>query len=261
MDKPEINGTGNQGSTTDMTESQQPQADGIHNQQQTQQTPPPQQGGAPIGWAILCFFIPIVGLILFLVWRNEKPRAAKWSGIGGIIGVVVSIIMSVALFSFGLMASFIANDNLATDSSSQTETEIPSDTGSATEGDYLGFIVDVSTGLQESLSEFSTLNLDAGEDPTLMTQNQWKEDVGAEAGKIKAYCDQIIDRTDVPDEYADVQAAYSKGAKIYKEAMDLYTEGVDSLDADKIMEASELMTDGATEFANAASLFAQVETE
>ena len=30
-----------------------------------------------VGWAILGFFIPLVGLILFLVWKDSKPRCAK----------------------------------------------------------------------------------------------------------------------------------------------------------------------------------------
>lgn len=60
---------------------------------QNQQTPV--QEGSTIGWGILGFFIPLVGLILFLVWRTEKPRAAKSSGIGAIIGFVAGIILSI----------------------------------------------------------------------------------------------------------------------------------------------------------------------
>lgn len=32
-----------------------------------------------IGWGLLGFFIPIVGIILYCVWRNEKPLNAKIS--------------------------------------------------------------------------------------------------------------------------------------------------------------------------------------
>jgi len=75
--------------------------------QQAYQVPPTQQYSYPaaapaaanpkgsIGWAILGFFIPIVGLILFFVWKKDRPGDAKKALIGGIIGFVVGIIMSI----------------------------------------------------------------------------------------------------------------------------------------------------------------------
>ena len=46
-----------------------------------------------IGWGVLGFFFPIVGLILFLVWKNTKPNCAKVAGIGAIVGVVLNILI------------------------------------------------------------------------------------------------------------------------------------------------------------------------
>ena len=48
-----------------------------------------------IGWAILGFFIPIVGLILFLVWIGDKPRSAKMAGLGALINVILSVLLFV----------------------------------------------------------------------------------------------------------------------------------------------------------------------
>ena len=45
-----------------------------------------------IGWAILGFFIPIVGLVLFLVWKNTKPQSAKMAGMGALISVLLAAI-------------------------------------------------------------------------------------------------------------------------------------------------------------------------
>ena len=45
-----------------------------------------------IGWGVLGFFFPIVGLILYLVWKNTLPLRAKSCGKGAIVGVVVYII-------------------------------------------------------------------------------------------------------------------------------------------------------------------------
>ena len=40
------------------------------------------------GFAFLCFCIPIVGLILYLVWKDQYPLKAKSCGKGALIGVI-----------------------------------------------------------------------------------------------------------------------------------------------------------------------------
>ena len=42
------------------------------------------------GWAFLGFLVPIVGLILFLVWKDESPLKAKSCGKGALVSVIVS---------------------------------------------------------------------------------------------------------------------------------------------------------------------------
>ena len=44
------------------------------------------------GWAVLGFFIPLVGLILWLVWKDTKPKSAKMAGIGALVGVGISLL-------------------------------------------------------------------------------------------------------------------------------------------------------------------------
>lgn len=46
-----------------------------------------------IGWGILGFFIPLVGFILFFVWRNTKPQSARVSLIGAVIGLCLGILL------------------------------------------------------------------------------------------------------------------------------------------------------------------------
>lgn len=43
------------------------------------------------GWFLLGFFIPIVGLILYLVWKETSPSKAKAAGYGALIGFVISL--------------------------------------------------------------------------------------------------------------------------------------------------------------------------
>lgn len=63
------------------------------------QTPQNQAGSADdnasIGWGILGFFFPLVGLILYLVWKDSKPRTAKMAGKGALIGVIVNAALSI----------------------------------------------------------------------------------------------------------------------------------------------------------------------
>lgn len=62
-------------------------------------------------WGALGCCIPIVGLILFLVWKSDKPQTAKSVGIGAIVGAVLTllfwVIYIVAIvavgFSYGAM--------------------------------------------------------------------------------------------------------------------------------------------------------------
>ena len=49
------------------------------------------------GMTALGFFFPIVGLILYLVWKDQTPLKAKSAGKGALIGVIVWTVLSVVL--------------------------------------------------------------------------------------------------------------------------------------------------------------------
>lgn len=59
---------------------------------------PAQDDSGSFGWAVLGFFIPIVGLVLYLVWREQKPLSAKKAGIGALVSVIAGIVLSVLWF-------------------------------------------------------------------------------------------------------------------------------------------------------------------
>lgn len=54
-------------------------------------------------WGLLGFCIPIVGLILFLVWKDSKPKSAKAAGIGALVSVVIVVIYYI-LIAVGVVA-------------------------------------------------------------------------------------------------------------------------------------------------------------
>lgn len=54
------------------------------------------------GWGLLGCCIPIVGLVLFLVWKDSKPKTAKSAGIGALVSVGSLVIFYALLFFIGL---------------------------------------------------------------------------------------------------------------------------------------------------------------
>ena len=47
------------------------------------------------GMAILGFFIPLAGLIVWLINKDTKPLMAKSAGKGALIGFIISIVFSI----------------------------------------------------------------------------------------------------------------------------------------------------------------------
>ena len=75
---------------------------------QSQQT---DSEGSTVGWGILGFFIPIVGFILWLIWKDEHPSRAKSAGIGclvsiclGVVGVILYVVLVFVILGIGVGA-------------------------------------------------------------------------------------------------------------------------------------------------------------
>ena len=69
---------------------------------QTNTTAPAVVDNGGFGWGVLGCCIPIVGLILFLVWKDTKPKTAKAAGIGALVSVIVSVVFYVLSFALGV---------------------------------------------------------------------------------------------------------------------------------------------------------------
>ena len=67
----------------------------IKDEKEANRIKPSEGDSGSIGWGILGFFFPIVGLILFLVWKETKPASSKVAGIGGLIGFCAGILLRV----------------------------------------------------------------------------------------------------------------------------------------------------------------------
>ncbi len=58
------------------------------------------------GWGVLGCCIPLVGLILFLVWKDTKPKTAKAAGIGALVSVGISVVYYILVFLVGAISFF-----------------------------------------------------------------------------------------------------------------------------------------------------------
>ena len=73
------------------------------------------QCGAPVdvdrggfGWGLLGCCVPIAGLILFLVWRDTKPKTAKAAGIGALVCTIIVVIYYIAIIALGVGVAVMA---------------------------------------------------------------------------------------------------------------------------------------------------------
>lgn len=63
------------------------------------------------GFAVLGFFLPLIGLILYLVWKSETPLKAKSCLNGAIAGFITGIVLVVLISIIAAIigASFFAH--------------------------------------------------------------------------------------------------------------------------------------------------------
>lgn len=68
-----------------------------------------------LGFAIFGFFIPIVGLILFLIYEEKKPKRAKSAGKGALIGFITEIVLAIILVILYVVFAASLFNNISND--------------------------------------------------------------------------------------------------------------------------------------------------
>ncbi len=66
-------------------------------------------------FAILGFFIPIVGLIIFLIYEGKKPKRAKSAGKGALIGFITKIVLTIILVILYVVFAASLFNNISND--------------------------------------------------------------------------------------------------------------------------------------------------
>lgn len=75
----------------------------------------PVETGSTIGYTVLGFVIPLAGLILYLIWMEEKPKASRSAGLGALLNVITTVLGSILIFiiiSILMASGVIEFDNL-----------------------------------------------------------------------------------------------------------------------------------------------------
>ena len=73
-----------------------------------QNTTPAVVDNGGFGWGVLGYCVPIVGLILFLVWKDTKPKTAKAAGIGALVSVILAVVFYVLMFALGIAGAVMS---------------------------------------------------------------------------------------------------------------------------------------------------------
>lgn len=102
------------------TNYQQPVENTNFQNQPTENT----NGKANIGLVILSFFIPIAGLIVFLVKKDDDKKTAKASGLAALISVGINILLSILVLVLIYTGTKNFVDN-AIDNGINTNTTVP----------------------------------------------------------------------------------------------------------------------------------------
>ncbi|MDR1412375.1 MAG: DUF2510 domain-containing protein [Actinomycetes bacterium] len=75
-------------------------------QVQTSSAQKPQDIEPNFGYAVLGFFIPVVGLVLYLIWKDDKPGPANSAGTGALVSFIFGVVIWIIyLFSVGAIVS------------------------------------------------------------------------------------------------------------------------------------------------------------
>ncbi len=72
------------------------------------------------GFAILGFFVPIIGLILYLIYERKQPKRAKSAGKGALVGFITKIVIYIVIvilyviFASSMIKSTMGNIDINT---------------------------------------------------------------------------------------------------------------------------------------------------
>lgn len=120
--------------------------------------------------------------------------------------------------------------------------------------EYINFIVNYSNIMSDNLTKFSNANLELSNNTDILFDEDWKFSVAIYLVSIEEICQDAIDYDPVPDNLFEVHQEIILASKAFINMKNRYIEGIDNIDVDKILEATELMSMGNQHIDNALTL-------
>ena len=218
-----------------------------------QPEPAPERRGYPWwGWLIgIWCLVPVFPMLIGATF----PRTRRYLGVPGIILFSLCIVIVI-----GVAAALAGGDESAVDSpqgtSSAPAVAVPTDTPKPTptvtvecptpsERAYLTRLVEVMDPAATAYSELGRLNLEAGNNALLFFDDTWKLEVVVQLALIQSAADGTRELT-APPSLASIHRHNLQIASAMQDGNDLYTKGIDNLDADLIEAASLRINDVTT---------------
>lgn len=65
-------------------------------------------------WGLLGCCIPVAGLVLFLVWKDQKPKTARAAGIGALVSLILNTLLCFLYIIFLFFGVFLVSALLET---------------------------------------------------------------------------------------------------------------------------------------------------
>lgn len=117
------------------------------------------------------------------------------------------------------------------------------DPAAADEATYAAFLGPALTEMGEVLTEFGELNIAAGEDPSLLLDNDWRRRVAVSTVLIEDVSQRIVAYDGpVPPRFASIHERLVGVAGDYDRSMDMYRQGLDSGDMTVFNESVNIFT-------------------
>lgn len=119
---------------------------------------------ASFAWVILGFFVPIAGLVLFIVFMNKRKDISKKAGIGALVGVIKNIIViilsyTLSFVSFYSLFNYIENNPINIDPIISDIEDIIEDNIDKEDKTRVIELTDINTDLELPKGEFKLEDL------------------------------------------------------------------------------------------------------
>ena len=175
--------------------------------------------------------------------------------LGGIIGVIFILGIIGAIVEGNSKEEEPKTEQVATkeekskenDKKKQKEQKQNIDDTKKAQGEYIVKMTIIMTNSSKPMQKLSELFSQPSQNPTLLMNSQWREDIIQQYLEIDKYRQEVV-ALDVPENFRETHDLTVKGFDNILNSKDIIIQGIDSMDAQKIIEGTKMMSEGANYF-------------